>query len=224
MFGYPPMATTETVKVLIVDDQRLVREGLKALLEIEESLEVLGMATNGQEAVEMASKLRPDVILMDVRMPEMDGVTATRNILKTQPEIRVLVLTTFDDDEYIHDALQAGATGYLLKDTPSEELTLAIKVVAKGHGHLGPSIAARVFSGTKRPMSTSPSSAAFQGLTPRELDVLRLLAQGASNREIGEKLYISEGTVKNHVTNILTCLNLRDRTQAALYAKEKGLA
>jgi len=214
----------ETVRVLIVDDQRLVREGLKALLEIEEGIAVLGLATGGREAIEMAAALKPDVILMDMRMPEVDGVAATRAILKADPRIRVLVLTTFDDEELIHEALGAGATGYLLKDTPSEELTLAIKTVARGHAQLGPSIAARILPQLAVPARpAAPDSGAFAGLTPRELEVLRLLAQGHSNREISEKLYISEGTVKNHVTNILTRLNLRDRTQAALFARERGL-
>ncbi|MBC8122428.1 MAG: response regulator transcription factor [Gemmatimonadaceae bacterium] len=213
----------EPVRVLIVDDQHLVREGLKALLEIEEGLVIVGLASNGQEAIEMAGYLAPEVILMDVRMAEMDGVSATRHICRAFADIRVLILTTFDDDEYIFEALKAGATGYLLKDTPSEELTAAIKAVAKGHGQLGPSIAQRVFTGLARPVIAPAPSRALQTLTPRELDVLRLLTRGASNREIGEALLISEGTVKNHITNILTRLNLRDRTQAALFAREQGL-
>lgn len=215
--------TVDPVRVLIVDDQRLVREGLKALLEIEEGIEIVGLANGGREAIDLASQWRPNVILMDIRMPDVDGVTATRTICKADPSIRVLVLTTFDDEEYIHEALRAGATGYLLKDTPSEELTLAIKTVARGHAQLGPGIAERVFSQLTQPSKTQPNLETLGDLTPRELEVLRLLAQGYSNREISEALYISEGTVKNHVTNILTRLNLRDRTQAALYAKERGL-
>jgi DNA-binding NarL/FixJ family response regulator len=162
---------------------------------------------------------------MDIRMPDLDGVSATRAICRANGRIRVLVLTTFDDEEYIHEALKAGATGYLLKDTPSEELTLAIKTVAKGHAQLGPGIAERVFPQLSSPPSRAQGTpGAFCDLTPREREVLCLLARGCSNREISEALYISEGTVKNHVTNILTRLNLRDRTQAALFAKERGLA
>ncbi len=214
--------STEAVRVLIVDDQRLVSEGLKALLEAED-LAVVGVAANGQEAIELASRLRPNVILMDVRMPVMDGVSATRHICRAFNDIRVLILTTFDDDEYIYEALRAGATGYLLKDTPSGELAMAIRAVALGHGQLGPGIAERVFAGLTRTLPPQPVGEVFGGLTPRELDVLKLVARGASNREVSEALYISEGTVKNHVTNILTRLNLRDRTQAALFAKEHGL-
>jgi DNA-binding NarL/FixJ family response regulator len=208
------------IKVLLVDDQNLIRQGLKALLELESDLELVGEAENGEQAINLVAKLQPDVVLMDIRMPIMDGVAATREIQKRFAEIKVLVLTTFDDDEYVTAALQNGAMGYLLKDTPSEELAVAIRAVHKGYTQLGPGIVKKLltqFSNTVPPQSPlAPPSLAE--LTPREKEVLRLIATGASNREIAQELYISEGTVKNHVTNILNRLDLRDRTQAAIFA------
>ncbi|MBF2065045.1 MAG: response regulator transcription factor [Calothrix sp. C42_A2020_038] len=205
------------IKVLLVDDQYLIRQGLRALLELEPDLEIVGEAENGREAIDLIGELHPDVVLMDMRMPIMDGVDATREIQQRFVNMKVLVLTTFDDNEYVSAALQYGAMGYLLKDTPSEELAVAIRAVYRGYTHLGPGIAKKLFS---LPVSAVQPTLppAFAELTPREKEVLRLIATGASNREIAQQLFISEGTVKNHVTNILNRLNLRDRTQAALFA------
>ncbi|WP_016952772.1 response regulator transcription factor [Anabaena sp. PCC 7108] len=208
------------IKVLLVDDQSLIRQGLRALLELEADLEIVGEAENGETAINLVEKLQPDVVLMDIRMPIIDGVAATREIQKRFPNTKVLVLTTFDDDEYVKAALQNGAMGYLLKDTPSEELAVAIRAVDKGYSQLDPGIVKKLLtqfpSGLSKPTPSIPPSLAE--LTPREKEVLWLIATGASNREIAQKLYISEGTVKNHVTNILNRLNLRDRTQAAILA------
>jgi DNA-binding NarL/FixJ family response regulator len=208
------------IKVLLVDDQNLIRQGLKALLELEPDLEIIGEAENGQQAINLSAKLQPDVILMDIRMPIMDGVAATKKLQNTHPEIKILVLTTFDDDEYIKAALENGAMGYLLKDTPSEELAVAIRAVYKGYTQLGPGIVKKLVTQFSRmtPTQLPPVPPSLSELTPREKEVLRLIAIGANNREISQQLYISEGTVKNHVTNILNRLNLRDRTQAAIVA------
>lgn len=203
------------IRVLLVDDQSLIRQGLRALLELDAQLEVVGEAENGQAAINLVEQLQPDVILMDIRMPIMDGVAATREICKKFPQIKVLVLTTFDDDEYVTAAMNHGATGYLLKDTPSEELAIAIRAVHKGYTQLAPGIVKKLLN---PPTQIQSPPSALDELTKREMEVLRLIASGASNREIAQKLFISEGTVKNHVTNILNRLNLRDRTQAAIYA------
>jgi DNA-binding NarL/FixJ family response regulator len=208
------------IKVLLTDDQSLIRQGLRALLELETDLEIVGEAENGEIAINLVQELQPDVVLMDIRMPIMDGVAATKIIQTRFPATKVLVLTTFDDDEYIKAALQNGAMGYLLKDTPSEELAVAIRAVDKGFSQLSPGIVKKLltqFPATAPdPEKSIPPS--LVELTPREKEVLRLIANGASNREIAHTLYISEGTVKNHVTNILSRLNLRDRTQAAILA------
>jgi DNA-binding NarL/FixJ family response regulator len=208
------------IKVLLVDDQHLIRQGLKVLLELEADLEIVGEAENGETAIHLIRELNPDVVLMDIRMPIMDGVAATREIQKLFQNVKVLVLTTFDDDEYVKTAIQNGAMGYLLKDTPSEELAVAIRAVYKGYTQLGPGIVKKLLTqfapGTPIQIPSPPPNLAE--LTPREKEVLRLIATGASNREIAQKLYISEGTVKNHVTNILNRLSLRDRTQAAIFA------
>ncbi|TAF07859.1 MAG: DNA-binding response regulator [Nostocales cyanobacterium] len=203
------------IKVLLVDDQSLIRQGLRALLELEPDLEILGEAENGEIAINLVEELHPNVVLMDIRMPIMDGVAATKAIQTRFPATKILVLTTFDDDEYVKAALQNGAMGYLLKDTPSEELAVAIRAVDKGYSQLSPEIVTKLL--TQFP-STPPLPPSLAELTPREKEVLRLIAIGASNREIAQKLYISEGTVKNHVTNILSRLELRDRTQAAILA------
>ncbi|BAZ68220.1 LuxR family two component transcriptional regulator [Fischerella sp. NIES-4106] len=208
------------IKVLLVDDQNLIRQGLKALLELEPDLEIIGEAENGETAIHLMEELHPDVILMDIRMPIMDGVAATREIHKRFPNIQILVLTTFDNDEYVTAALQNGAMGYLLKDTPSEELAVAIRAVYKGYTQLGPGIVKKLLTQFPPvvPDKSPPPPPSLTELTPREKEVLRLIATGATNKEIAQKLYISEGTVKNHVTNILNRLNLRDRTQAAIFA------
>lgn len=208
------------IRVVLIDDQHLIRQGLKALLELEPDLQVVGEGENGQMAIALVETLQPDVVLMDIRMPVMDGVAATREINQQFPGTKVLVLTTFDDDQYVAEALRFGAMGYLLKDTPSEELAAAIRSVYKGYTQLAPGLVEKIMAKvptTAPPTPPTPPSS-WDELTPREQDVLRLIAKGASNREIAQSLYISEGTVKNHVTNILNRLNLRDRTQAAIYA------
>lgn len=206
------------IKILLVDDQSIVREGLRSLLQAKPDLEVVGEAENGQLAVEIALTLRPDVVLMDVRMPVMDGVAATRILHEQAPEIKVLVLTTFDDDEYVSQAMHSGAKGYLLKDTPSEELAQAIRSIHKGYTHLGPGLFEKAIATPPTPTQTVAAVSAIEQLTPREREVLHLIAQGYNNREIAQALYISERTVKNHVNSILNRLNLRDRTQAAILA------
>ncbi|MEM1290030.1 MAG: response regulator transcription factor [Cyanobacteria bacterium P01_H01_bin.162] len=209
------------IRVLLVDDQAILRQGLQALLNLEDDIQIVGEAGHGREALSVIQRSLTtpnavDLVLMDIRMPVMDGVAATREILRQFPAIKVLVLTTFDDDELVQQAVQAGAVGYLLKDTPSEEVAQAIRAVHRGYAQFGPGIFQKM-----RPQ-TIPSKPAvplgFEDLTPRELEVLALIGQGASNREIAQALFLSEGTVKNHVTNILSRLNLRDRTQAALLA------
>jgi DNA-binding NarL/FixJ family response regulator len=211
------------VKVLVVDDQRLVREGIASLLSIQEGISVVGTAVDGQEAVERALALSPDVVLMDVRMPVLDGIAATLQIRRKLPGCQVLMLTTFDDEEYVVKSLQAGATGYLLKDIPAADLAQAIRLIRAGIYQLSPSVAGKLVGqlGVKsRPAVPMPPE---HDLTERELEVLRLLAAGATNREIAEALVVSEGTVKNHVSNILSRLGLRDRIQAALYAYDHDL-
>jgi len=204
------------IRLVLVDDQHLIRQGLKALLELEPDLQVVGEAENGQAAMHLLQNLQPDVILMDVRMPVMDGVAATREITQHFPQIKVLVLTTFDDDQYVAAALRNGVIGYLLKDTPSEELAAAIRAVDKGYTQLGPGLVEKILAKVPEPSAITPTS--WSELTPREREVLRLIAAGESNREIAQTLHISEGTVKNHVTSILNRLDLRDRTQAAIFA------
>ncbi len=221
-----------TIRILLVDDQALFREGLLTLLSIHDDLEVVGEASNGQEAVTAVEKLAPDVVLMDLRMPVLNGVAATRQIAESAPNSRVIVLTTFDDDEYVFDGLRAGAVGYLLKDVPSAKLVEAIRAAARGESFLQPSVAAKVvaeFSRMSDLEANSDSATAVaqqdlvEPLSERELEILGVLATGASNREIASKLFIAEGTVKNHVTNILGKLGVRDRTQAALKAKDMRL-
>ncbi|NAS25783.1 response regulator [Herbidospora sp. NEAU-GS84] len=208
----------EPVRVLVVDDQGLIREAIASLLGVQPGVTVVGTAADGHEAVEQAVAMRPDVVLMDVRMPRMDGVRAVAALRDRAPEVRVVMLTTFDDEEYVLEALRAGATGYLLKDLPARELAAAVRLAHAGVAQLDPGVAARlVATGDARaPRAQVP-------LTARELDVLRLVAAGASNREIADRLYLSEGTVKNHISRILQRLGLRDRTQAAVYARDHGL-
>ncbi|AKG23326.1 response regulator [Calothrix sp. 336/3] len=202
------------IRILLVDDQNLIRRGMKALLKSDGELAIVGEAENGKEAISLVESLRPDVILMDIRMPIMDGVAATQEISQRFPEAKVLVLTTFDDEEYVTQAMRNGASGYLLKDTPFEELTQAIRLVDKGYTQLGPGIANKI---TSKIFTSVPSPDVSVDLTPREKEILQMIAQGASNREIAQALFISEKTVRNHVTNILSRLGLRDRTQAAIY-------
>src|SRR5262245_15266634 len=214
-----------TTRVLIADDQDLVRAGLRMILEAEEKIDVVAEATNGREAVEQARLFHPDVVLMDIRMPELDGLAATRLLLET-PGVtaRVLVLTTFDLDEYVYEALRAGASGFLLKDTPPEQLVAGIAVIARGEALLAPSVTRRVVEEfARKPRARSDDQAALEQLTPRELEVLRLIARGLSNTEIAGELFVSETTVKTHVAHILMKLELRDRVQAVVLAYEAGL-
>jgi DNA-binding NarL/FixJ family response regulator len=214
------------IRVLLVDDQFLFREGLETLLSVHKDIEVVGQACNGQEAVEVAAKVQPDVVLMDVRMPVLNGVRATRRLKKALPQCRVIVLTTFDDDEYIFDALRAGAVGYLLKDVASARVVEAIRAAARGESILEPTVAAKVIAEFTRVSSLVPAAQMEQLVEPlseRELEILGWIARGGSNKEIADQLFIAEGTVKNHVTHILGKLGVRDRTQAALKARELGL-
>src|ERR1041385_2820385 len=213
------------IKILLVDDQPLFREGLRTLLSIHSDFDVVGEAGNGHEAINLVRSTGASVVLMDLQMPVLDGVEATRRLHHEQPDSRVIVLTTFDDDEMVFDGLRAGALGYLLKDAPSEKLAEAIRAAARGESFLQPSIAAKVVAEfarltTKR---SPPAQALIEPLSDRELEILRLVARGASNKEIAAALFIAEGTVKNHVTNVLGKLGVRDRTQAALKAREMGL-
>jgi DNA-binding NarL/FixJ family response regulator len=214
------------IRVLLVDDQALFREGLETLLSVHKDIQVIGQACNGQEAVEIATKLQPDVVLMDVRMPVLDGVRATRLLKDMLPQCRVIVLTTFDDDEYIFDALRTGAVGYLLKDVASAQLVEAIRAAERGESILEPSVAAKVIAEFTRVSRMVPSTQMEQLVEPlseREQEILVMIARGSSNKEIASQLFIAEGTVKNHVTHILGKLGVRDRTQAALKARELGL-
>jgi len=213
--------TQTPIRVLIVDDHAIVRKGTRALLATERDIEVVGEADNGAEAVALAQTLHPSVILMDLVMPRMDGIEATRQITSRQPEVRILVLTSFAADDKVFPAIKAGALGYLLKDSGPEELVQAIRQVHRGEPSLEPSIARKVLSELTHPPKQPPTT---DPLTERELMVLRLVAQGRSNRDIAEQLVIAEITVRTHVSNILSKLHLASRTQAALYALREGLA
>ncbi len=213
------------VRVLIADDQALVRSGFRMILEARDDLEVVGEAENGARAIELARELEPDVVLMDVRMPVMDGVEATRLLLESGAAARVIILTTFDLDEYVFEALRAGASGFLLKDVLPAQLVEAIRVVASGEALLAPSITRRLldrFAATFD-ASSSNSPPELDSLTPRELEILRLIAGGLSNAEIAGQLFLSETTVKTHVSSVLRKLHLRDRVQAVVLAYEAGL-
>ena len=211
-----------TIRVLVADDQSMVRAGFRMLLSSQEDIEVVAEASNGLEAVEKAARFRPTVVLMDIRMPELDGLEATRRILAADDPARILVLTTFDLDEYVYEALRAGASGFVLKDDPPEQLLAAIRTVAGGNALLSPAITKRVINQfTRIPRPAPPRE--LEDLTERELDVFRLVARGLSNAEIGQELYISETTVKTHITHLLQKLNLRDRVQAVVLAYETGV-
>jgi len=210
------------IKIILVDDQPLFREGLRTLLSLHSDFDVVAEASNGQEAIRLAAIHQHAVVLMDLQMPVLDGVAATRRLQREQPGCRVIVLTTFDDDEMVFDGLRAGAVGYLLKDAPSEKLAEAIRFAARGESFLQPSIAAKVVAEFAR-LSTHKAalkSDLLEPLSEREQQILALITKGASNREIAQRLFLAEGTVKNHVTNILGKLGVRDRTQAALKAKD----
>jgi DNA-binding NarL/FixJ family response regulator len=210
--------------ILIVDDQALVRVGLRKVLESEPETEVVGEAVDGEDAVAAAARLRPDIVLMDIRMPVLDGIEATRRIVRAQPESRVLILTTFGLDTYVYEALRAGASGFMLKDAPPEEIAAAVRIVASGEALLAPAVTRSVIEEfVRHKPAVAPAPTVVAELTPREREVLDLLARGLSNPEICDRLVISEATTKTHVARILQKLDLRDRVQAVIYAYESGL-
>ncbi|MBN1370335.1 MAG: response regulator transcription factor [Anaerolineaceae bacterium] len=218
------MPAQEKIRILLVDDQNMFRAGMRLLLSSQTDFEIVGEAVDGEDAIAKVNALKPQVVLMDLRMPVLDGAAATRRLKATHPEVRVLVLTTFDEDAAIFDGLRAGAIGYLLKDAPTDKLYEAIRAAARGESFLQPSVAARVVAEFARLSEQSPAAAGLaEPLSPREVEILRLLANGATNREIANQLILAEGTVKNHVTNILTKLDVSDRTRAAIKARELGL-
>jgi DNA-binding NarL/FixJ family response regulator len=213
---------SSSIRVLVADDQSMVRAGFRMLLAREEDIEVVAEASNGLEALDKAARFKPTVILMDIRMPELDGLQATRRILASDDAAKILILTTFDLDEYVYEALCAGASGFVLKDDPPEQLLAAIRTVARGEALLSPAITKRVIKQFARiPQPTPPEQ--LGELTDRELDVFRLIARGLSNAEIAQELYISDTTVKTHTTHILQKLDLRDRVQAVVLAYESGI-
>ncbi len=210
------------IGVLLVDDQAMIRAGLRMVLESEPDITVVAEASNGAEAVGVGKRERPDVVLMDVRMPEMDGIEATRRLLDVAPDTKVIVVTTFDIDDYVYGALRAGASGFLLKDAPPDDLIAAIRIVAGGDALIAPSITKRLIAEFAERREERPVHG-LDELTERETEVLALIARGMSNAEIADELYVSETTVKTHVSHILTKLNLRDRVQAVVAAYEAGL-
>jgi DNA-binding NarL/FixJ family response regulator len=216
---------TDKIRLLIVDDQRLMREGLRTLLEFEHGFEVVGEAADGQSALDAYAELLPDVVLMDIRMPGMDGVEATRRLRERWSETKVIILTTFDDDANVFEGLRAGAAGYLLKDLSGQELAQAVRTVYKGGGLIEPTVAKRVMAEFARlhPPVRTAGEGLPEPLSEREREILKLVSAGLSNREIGARLGLSEGTVKNYVTSVLQKIGVRDRTQAALRGRELGI-
>lgn len=210
------------IKVIICDDQAIIRDGLEMLLKLEKDIDVAGQAQDGAEAVELVDKTRPDLVLMDLKMPGLNGIEATRQIRARFPQVKVLVLTTYDDDEWVFDAIRAGASGYLLKDTPREEVIKAVKGTAAGKTFVDPSVAGKVLHQVAGKQG-QPSSLLTNKLTEREADVLRLIARGFTNADIAGQLHLSEGTVRNHVSAIFAKLEVADRTQAAVIAIQHGL-
>ena len=210
------------MKILLCDDQAVIRDGLEMLLNLEKDFQVVGSAQDGAEALELAGKKSPDLILMDLKMPGMNGIEATREIRKKYPHIKILVLTTYDDDEWVFDAIRAGASGYLLKDTPRQKIIEAIRGTVDGKSFVDPVVAGKLLNQVAN-NQTQPASILTDKLTERELDVLRLLAKGMTNTDIAGTLHLSEGTVRNHVSAILEKLNVSDRTQAAVIAIQHGL-
>ncbi len=219
--------STGEIAVLIADDHAIVREGLRTILELEgQGVRVIGEAASGREAVERTRELQPDIVLMDVRMSDMDGVAATRRILEENTRTRVIILTNYDDDEYLFEAIRAGAAGYLLKDISPQDLTHAIVTVHQGHSLVQPSVLGKLleqFAALSRESPAAGRREAHEDLTPREMEVLQALAQGLNNREIADRLFISEKTVKTHITSIFSKLDVKDRSQAMLYAIQKKL-
>jgi DNA-binding NarL/FixJ family response regulator len=211
------------MKLIICDDQAIIRDGLEMLLKLEPDIDVVGIAEDGAAAVEMVTQKMPDLVLMDLKMPIMNGVEATRQIRTKCPDVKVLVLTTYDDDEWVFDAIQAGASGYLLKDAPRDEVLKAIRGTAVGKTYLDPSVAGKVLRQASS-HQTQPATLITDKLTEREIEVLRLLAKGLSNTDISDRLCLSEGTVRNHISSILAKLNVSDRTQAAVIAIQHGLS
>jgi DNA-binding NarL/FixJ family response regulator len=213
-----------SVRVVVADDQELVRTGFRAILNAEPDIEVVGEASDGREAIEVARQLKPDVLLMDIRMPHVDGLEATRRIASDPEEgLRVLILTTFDLDEYVYEALRSGASGFLLKDGPADQLLSAVRVIARGDALLAPQITRRLIAEFSRRLPPAARAEHLEALTQRELEVLKLIARGLSNAEIADELYVAETTVRSHVAHILTKLGLRDRVQAVVMAYEGGL-
>jgi DNA-binding NarL/FixJ family response regulator len=219
------MTAEPQVRIVVADDHHVVRDGFAGMLETQPDFTVVGVASDGAEAVQLCRDLRPDVVLMDVRMPGMDGIEATRQLARIGVDARVLILTTFDLDEYVFDALRAGASGFLLKDVTAERLFDAVRVIAAGDGLLAPAVTRRLISefAMQQPRPDAPSTVGIADLTPRETQVLRLLAEGLSNPEIAARLVVTDETVKTHVSRILSKLGLRDRTQAVVAAYESGL-
>ena len=215
--------TERPVRVLLVDDDDLMRAGLRSVLSSDDGIEVVGEAGDGRAALDEIRKLRPDLVLMDIRMPELDGISATREVLASEPELKVVVLTTFEEDDYIFEALSAGASGFLLKRTKPEELIAAIHTVADGDSLLSPSVTRRVIDRMAGQPAAALSGAQLEALTPRERQVLELVGRGLSNQEIAEAFFIEESTVKTHVKRILMKLGLRDRVQAVILAYETGV-
>ena len=211
------------VRVLVVDDQQLIRDGIASMLDVQDGVVVVGTAKNGQDAIDQAMSLKPNIVLMDIHMPIMDGIAATEKVCLQLPDSQVLMLTTFDDESYIIRSLQAGACGYLLKDIPVHDLARAVKLAHAGVYQLAPEVAGKLVGNLKAAGKSKTLDISGIDLTKRELEVLNLIASGATNREIAEQLFVSQGTVKNHVSSILNRLGLRDRMQAALFAIEHGL-
>jgi DNA-binding NarL/FixJ family response regulator len=212
------------IRLLLCDDQAFVCEGLRAILSTSPDITVVGMAYDGEEALRLVEELRPELVLMDLKMPVMNGVQATRHIKERHPEIYVLVLTTYDFDEWVFEAIRAGANGYLLKDTPREQLFAAIHGTLQGKGYIDPAVAPKLLDHLSGTAPTAPNLELTRNLSERELEVLRLLAQGLSNPEIAKRLFLSEGTIKNYVSTIFTKINVADRTQATIFALRNGLA
>jgi DNA-binding NarL/FixJ family response regulator len=211
------------IRVLLVDDQELVRSGFRLILDLAEGIEVVGEAADGREAVRLAWELHPDVVLMDVRMPELDGIEATQRLQHAGVDARILVLTTFDLDDYVYGALKAGASGFLLKDAPREQLVTAIRTVARGEALLAPAVTQRLIERFVTRTPTADASSALSELSPRELEVLRLMSRGLNNAEIADHLILGQATVKTHVASILRKLAVRDRVQAVVFAYEHGI-